>query len=163
MNKIAAHLHAASPQKATLGEAMRDHGLADDATPAPRHPVRPLIVAHNLGEKSDTCGASAFSVGAFLFALPNPAPIDADRGQRPRRGQRIRQRQRTADPLRRPAVTSRRIASIISLCSSRLSFLVLQRLAAACRCLHFVPSARAVQTTANLCHNSSGTSMENAP
>jgi hypothetical protein len=72
MNKIAAHLHAASPQKATLGEAMRDHGLADDATPAPRRPVRPLIVAHNLGEKSDTSGASAFSVGCGLFSSLSP-------------------------------------------------------------------------------------------
>jgi len=118
METIAAYLHAARPRKAMVREVIRGH--ADDATLGPRDPVGPLAAANNLDEKSYTSDASEFSAGCGLFSSLSQIllKIGTERGQSHRRGQCIRQRQRTADPLGArplPAVASDRS----SLCARR--------------------------------------------
>jgi hypothetical protein len=73
MERIAVCFHAASPRKATVPEAMSDHGRADDATLGGTSPGSTARPADNLGEKSHTSGASEFSVGCGLF-LRSPKP-----------------------------------------------------------------------------------------
>ena len=100
---------------------------------------------------------------AFLFTLPNLAQ-DRHRARAKSSSRPVHPTAPTnSGPVGCPAVTGRRIGSIISLCSPKLSFLALWRLTVTFRCLHFVANAPALQTTTNRPHDSFGTWMEKRP
>src|SRR5215470_11745955 len=140
METIAAYFHAARPRKAMVREVIRGH--ADDATLGPTDLVRPLAAADNLDEKSHIGRLRVFGgMRAFLFTLPNLAQ-DRHRARAKSSSRPVHPTAPTnSGPVGCPAVTGRRIGSIISLCSPKLSFLALWRLTVTFRCLHFVANA----------------------